>query len=300
MADSLKALCRWTVLCWLALAAGLPMLASASVLPVPALEGRVIDQTSTLSAEQTQQLTTQLASIETTLGSQIVVLMVPTTQPEDITSFAYRVADTWKIGRRDVGDGLLIVVAKNDRQMRIEVARALEGAIPDLAAKRIIDKVMKPAFQQGDFANGLSQTIAHLAARIKGENLPLPQANQPSSGPRSFEQLAPLLFIGVPVFGALMTGMFGRKLGTALTGLGAGGLVWWLTLSIGIGIVGGLLGLVLAGALSNGSSGGSGPRGGWGGGYGGGGFGGGRGSGGGGFSSGGGGSFGGGGASGRW
>lgn len=305
MANSLQALQRSVVLHWLVLLAmgmvGWPAWASTSVLPVPALVGRVIDQTGTLSAEQTQQLTAQLAQIETTLGSQMVVLMVPTTQPEDIASFAYRVADTWKIGRREVGDGLLILVAKDDRQMRIEVARALEGAIPDLAASRIIESVMKPAFQQGDFAGGLSKAIEHLSARIQGENLPLPPADKGASGPMSLEQLAPLLFIGVPIVGAVMTGMFGRKLGAALTGVGVGGLVWWLTLSIAIGVVGGILGLVLAGALNNGS-GGRGPRGGWGGGFGGGGGYGGRsgGGGGGGFSSGGGGSFGGGGASGRW
>jgi len=296
MADSLRALRHWLV--WLTISAlGQPMLVSANVLPVPALAGRVIDQTGTLSTEQTQQITAQLANIEATLGSQIVVLMVPTTQPEDIASFAYRVADTWKIGRREVGDGLLILVAKDDRQMRIEVARALEGAVPDLAASRIIEGVMKPAFREGDFAGGLSQAIDHLSARLQGENLPLPQAGNAHRGALSFEQLAPLLFIGVPVIGAVMTGLFGRKLGIALTVAGAGGLTWWLTLSIVLGVLGAWFGLVLALALGNGSShssGGRGPGNGWGSG---GGFGEGRG---GGFSSGGGGSFGGGGASGRW
>ncbi len=111
---------------------------------VPALSSRVIDETATLGEGQRTSLQAQLAEIERTHGSQVVVLMVPSTAPEDIAAFAHRVADNWKIGRKDVGDGVLIVVAKDDRRMRIEVARALEGAIPDIAAARIIDGAMAP------------------------------------------------------------------------------------------------------------------------------------------------------------
>ncbi|MEB0060096.1 TPM domain-containing protein, partial [Variovorax sp. LG9.2] len=124
------------------------------VLPVPALDARVIDQTGTLDAAARQSLDAKLAAFEQKKGSQIVVLMVPTTQPEDIASYANRVAATWKIGRKEVGDGVLVIVAKDDRKMRIEVARTLEGAVPDLTAARIIDEQMKPRFRENDFAGG--------------------------------------------------------------------------------------------------------------------------------------------------
>ena len=129
--------------------------ADGGLLPVPALTGPVIDQTGTLSASDKAALEMQLQTLEQTRGAQVVVLMVPTTAPEDIASFANRVGNSWKIGRRDVGDGVLVIVAKNDRKMRIEVAKALEGAIPDIAAARIIDGAMKPRFQQSDYAGGL-------------------------------------------------------------------------------------------------------------------------------------------------
>jgi uncharacterized protein len=132
------------------------------VQPVPPLSGRVIDNTGTLSGAQQMAINAKLAGFEAEAGPQIVVLMVPTTAPEDIAAYAQRVADQWKIGRRDVGDGLLIVVAKNDRKMRIEVAKALEGAVPDLAARQIIDGAMKPAFQAGDYAGGLKAAIERL------------------------------------------------------------------------------------------------------------------------------------------
>ena len=144
------------------------------VLPVPPLSGRVIDETATLSAGQRSALEAKLAAFERDVGSQIVVLLVPTTQPEDIAAYAQRVADQWKIGRRDIGDGLLVVVAKNDRRIRIEVAKGLEGAVPDLAASEIIDRAIRPAFKDGDYAGGLNAGIDQLSARIKGEALPTP------------------------------------------------------------------------------------------------------------------------------
>ena len=125
-----------------------------------------MDQTGTLSANDIQALEGQLVALEKSRGSQVVVLMVPTTAPEDIAAYANRVGNQWKIGRRDVGDGVLVVVAKNDRKMRIEVAKSLEGAIPDIAAARIIDGAMKPRFQQGDFAGGIAAAITQIGARI--------------------------------------------------------------------------------------------------------------------------------------
>ncbi len=279
------------------------------VLPVPPLSGRVIDQTATLSPAQSAALGDKLAALESETGSQLVVLIVPTTLPEDDASYAQRVADQYKIGRRDIGDGLLIVVAKNDRKVRIEVAKGLEGAIPDLAAKRIIDQQITPAFRAGDFAGGLNAAVDQLGARIKGEGLPVPSAQPDAQPGMQWEELAMFFFVGVPVIGAVLTGIFGRKLGSLVTSGLAGGVGWWITASALLAGAAGLLALVLVGVLGIGSArrgsglGGLGGRHGggpiiWGGG-GGGGWGGGGG-GGGGFSSGGGGDFGGGGASGGW
>lgn len=290
---------------WLLLAAG--GVRAQDVLPVPPLSGRVIDQTGTLTAAQSQALTAKLAALETQRGSQLVLLLVPTTLPEDIASYAQRVADTWKIGRRDVGDGLLIVVAKNDRKVRIEVAKTLEGAIPDLAAQRIISEQISPAFKAGDFAGGLNAAVDKLSARIAGEGLaePAPRANNGGGGLMQgfdLQDLALFLFVGVPVLGAVLTGMFGRKFGSLLTGGAVGGLGWWLSASVLIGAGAGLVALFLVGVMGLGASRGGRSGGGpviWGGGGGGGG-GWSSGGGGGGFSSGGGGDFGGGGASGGW
>ena len=289
------------VLLWLLCAAAL----AQDVLPVPPLSGRVIDQTATLSPAQSQALSDKLAAIEQQTGSQLVVLIVPTTQPEDIASYAQRITDQWKIGRRDVGDGLVIVVAKNDRKVRIEVAKTLEGAIPDLAAKRVITEKITPAFKAGDFAGGLNAAVDQLAARIKGEALPAPtpSAKRGAQPGLQWEELAMFFFIGVPVLGAVLTGMMGRKLGSLTTSGVAGGLAWWLSASLLAAGAAAVLSLVLVGVLGFGAARGLRRGGGpilWGGGGGGGGWGGGGGGGGGGFSSGGGGDFGGGGASGDW
>lgn len=182
---------------------------------IPALSGRVIDQTATLSEAQRQALERKLAAFEQEAGPQMVVLMVPTTAPEDIAAYAQRVGDQWKIGRRDVGDGLLIVVAKQDRRINIQTAKALEGAVPDLAARQIIEKDITPAFRAGDYAGGLNRAVDSLQARIRGEHLPAPQARErrsaPGSGGFDFGGAAALFFIGVPVAGALLTAMFGTQ-----------------------------------------------------------------------------------------
>lgn len=278
-------------------------LRAQDVQPVPPLSGRVIDQTGTLTPVQVQALSGKLEGIERQRGSQIVVLMVATTAPEDIASYAQRVGDTWKIGRRDVGDGLLIVVAKADRKVRIEVAKALEGAVPDLAAKQIINDRITPAFRAGDFAGGLNSAVDRLAERIGSEGLPEPGASSSGwahgAGGFDLEGIAIFFFIGVPIAGAILTSVFGRKLGSLATAGAAGGLGWWVTTSLLIAGGAALVALILVGVMGVGSrrSGGGVPII-WGGGGGGGGWGGGGG--GGGFSSGGGGDFGGGGASGDW
>lgn len=297
----------WLLALWL-LAAWWPA-AAQDVLPVPALTARVIDQTGTLDASQRAALEAKLAAFEQASGPQIVVLMVPTTQPEDIAAYAQRIADTWKIGRREVGDGLLIVVAKNDRRIRIEVAKALEGAVPDLAARQIIDRAISPAFRSGNFAGGLDAGIDALMARIKGEGLPAPQAQTPG-GPQdgSWQELLMFFFVAVVVIGGILSKILGRRLGALLTAGGAGVAAWFVSASLLVAGVAAVVALLVVGVfgiagLQRGLGRSAGRRGPvvWGGGLGGGGFGHGGGfGGGGGFGSGGGGDFGGGGASGDW
>ncbi|NPC59229.1 TPM domain-containing protein [Caenimonas soli] len=276
------------------------------VLPVPPLSALVIDQTGTLDAIQLKGLQDKLTAFEQKKGTQIAVLMVPTTQPEDIASYANRVGNAWKIGRKDVGDGVLVVVAKDDRKVRIEVAKTLEGAIPDLAAKQIIDEAITPNFRKQDFAAGLHAAVDQLSARITGEALPAPKAPA-QRNPQGFDwmDLGILLFIAVPVVGGMLRGIFGRKLGALVTGGGVGAVALFITSSLVVAAIAAFVALLFS-MLSGGGFGsrrgglGGGPFiGGWGGGSGGGSWGGGGG--GGGWSgSGGGGDFGGGGASGDW
>jgi uncharacterized protein len=277
------------------------------VLPVPALTARVIDTTATLDAIELKGLDEKLAAFERDKGTQIAFLLVPTTQPEDIASYANRVANAWKIGRKTVGDGVLLVVAKNDRRVRIEVAKTLEGAIPDLAAQQIIDTAITPSFRKDDYVGGLRAAADQMMARITGEALPAPAAPSPGHGGAKagfdWTNLALFLFFAVPVGGAVLRGILGRKVGAFALGGGVGAIAMFITSSLVIAGAAGIAALLyslLAGGMA--SIGGRrspwiGGMGGFGGG-GGGGFSGGGG--GGGFSSGGGGDFGGGGASGSW
>lgn len=271
--------------------------------PVPALTARVVDQVGALSAEQRAALEAKLADFEAQAGPQIVVLLVASTQPEDIADYAHRVADHWKIGRREVGDGLLLVVARDDRRLRIEVAKALEGAVPDLAARQIIERTITPAFRQGDYAGGLQAGVDALIARIRGEALPAPDAAERGSRVPGFswDMVGLFFFVAVPIVGAVLGSVLGRKLGNVATAGAAGGLAWLLSSSALLAVVAGgvaLLMLLVMGVGAVGRRHGGGPVI-WGGGGGGSSWGGGGG-GGGGFSSGGGGDFGGGGASGDW
>jgi uncharacterized protein len=289
----------WALFVWL----GTPL--AQGVLPVPALTARVIDTTGTLDAIQLKGLDDKLAAFEKEKGTQIAFLMVPTTQPEDITSYANRVANDWKIGRKGVGDGVLLVVAKSDRKVRIEVAKTLEGAVPDLAARQIIDSAITPNFRKDDYAAGLHGAADQLIARIKGEALPAPPAakSQQGSGVGSgfdWTDLAIFLFFAVPIGGAILRRILGGKLGALAVGGGVGAIAMALTSSIVVAAFAGVAALIYT-LLSTGLPSLGGGRPGMGGGgwsSGGGGFSGGGG--GGGFSSGGGGDFGGGGASGDW
>jgi uncharacterized protein len=282
------------------------------LLPVPALSARVIDQTGTLDASQRQTLEAKLQAFEQQKGSQIVMLMVATTAPEDIASYANRVGNAWKIGRKEVGDGILVIVAKNDRKMRIEVAKTLEGAVPDIAAARIIDHAMKPRFRENDFAGGLDAAADQLIARVKGEALPEVDSKSGDFGNDArddtgfdWQDLAIFLFFGVLIGGPIARAILGKVLGPLALGGATGVLVMVLTSSLVVAVLAGLGALLFtllstafgAGAGRRGGGLGGGGLGGWG--TGGGGWSGGS-SGGGGFSSGGGGDFGGGGASGDW
>jgi len=264
---------------------------------VPPLTARVTDLTGTLSPSQRDALEQELRAFETRKGSQIAVLIVPTTQPEAIEQYSLRVAETWKLGRKGIDDGALLLVAKDDRALRIEVGYGLEGVIPDAVANRVIDEIIVPFFKQGDFYGGIQAGVSRLTRLVDGEPLPPPQARDRSwSG---IADLLPVAFIAVMIGGGFLGSLLGRLVGAAVSG-GIVGVVFWIT-------IGSLLGALAAGVvvflftLAIGGSGGRGGRGdfgGWSGGYSSG-SGGGWSSGGGGFSGGGGG-FGGGGASGRW
>lgn len=283
-----------------------------TVQPLPELRARVMDQTGTLDAGALAALEARLATFERERGTQVVVLMVASTAPEDIADYTQRLGDAWKIGRKDVGDGLLFVIARDDRRMRIAPAKSLEGAIPDVLARRILDQAVAPAFRQGDYAGGIGAGLDQILARITGENLPLADAPAQAEG-LPLQDLFIFAVFALPILSAVLRGLFGNKLGSLLTGGAAAGMAWHLTavlwIAAGAGVIGLFLSLIMQvlPAASGGRSGRGGhwggPGGGWGGGSGGswgGGGGGSWGGGGGGFRSGGGGNFGGGGASGGW
>jgi uncharacterized protein len=214
---------------------------------VPPLSGRVVDQTGTLSAGDISSLTQTLKDFETRKGSQVAVLIVPTTAPETIEQFSIRVAEAWKVGRRKIDDGAILVVAKDDRKLRIEVGYGLEGALNDVTAKRIIDEIITPKFRSGDFAGGISAGVDRIIRVIDGETLPAPApAARQKPGSVSlehFDPLNPFLIIPVLLFGGLMRSALGRLIGS----VAAGGLVTLLAWYF----VGSLLAAVLAGVITS-------------------------------------------------
>jgi uncharacterized protein len=284
---------RWLLL----LALLLPVLLHAAD-AVPKLARHVTDLTGTLTATQVDQLDARLVALEKTKGAQLVVLMIGSTGRQDIESYSLAVAEANKVGRKGVDDGLLLLIAKDDRRVRIEVGYGLEGAIPDAATARITREYIAPKFRNNDYFGGISDAVGALTQLIDGEPLP-PPVQGSSSRERSGSGLQGGLMIGVFV-ALFLRSMFGRARPWIRAPLGAalvGGLLW-LLISMGAGIIGALIGGVLM--LLPGGAGRSIGGGGWGG-FGGGGWGGGSGGGfGGGGFSGGGGSFGGGGSSGSW
>ena len=291
----------WSALVVFALLLTFALPASADV-AVPELTGRVVDETDTLSRSDIAALSQKLQDFESREGSQIAVLIVPTTQPETIEQFSIRVAEAWKIGRNKVDDGAILVVAKNDRHLRIEVGYGLEGALTDVTSRRIIDEIITPKFRSGDFAGGIADGVERMMRVIDGEPLPVPS---PTVNFGSLDDLAPLaivtLFVSVGIGGAFRA-MLGRLLGSLATGGIIAMLTWFIlgsfALALALGVLGFIIGFIAdlfsaitpgtgrsrGGSWSSGSSGG-----GWSSGS----------SSSGGFS-GGGGSFGGGGASGSW
>lgn len=247
---------------------------------------RVSDQTATLSGADIAALERTLQDFEQRKGSQIAVLVVPTTAPETVEQYALRVAETWKLGRKGVDDGALLLVAKDDRALRIEVGYGLEGALTDITAKRIVSDVIVPYFRQGDFAGGIRAGVDRMIGVIDGE--PLPEPSRAAAGAEGgIEQYAPMLFIVALGLGGVLRAMLGRLPGALATGGVVGFIAWIVVGLLPIAVVAGIVALVIT--LFGGGRG----IGGFGGG-------GGFGHGGGGGFGGGGGGFGGGGASGRW
>ncbi|MFM9836207.1 MAG: TPM domain-containing protein [Methylophilaceae bacterium] len=268
----------------------------AELVAIPDLSARVTDLTQTLSTAEKLQIEEKLSAFEQKKGSQIAVLIVPTTKPEEIEQYSIRVVEKWKIGRKKVDDGILMLVAKDDHKMRIEVGYGLEGAIPDLTAKRVISEVIAPEFKKGNFANGLNEGVDRLIGLVDGEALPAPSATKHPLSTQDFGGLLPILMFGGLITGLVLRSWFGTFPGSFLNGSLIGGIVWLLGLSVlGAGIlalIAFIVTMMLGGRGINGYQRGySG-----GGGFGGGGFS----SGGGDVFSGGGGGFGGGGASGSW
>lgn len=283
---------RWMVMV-LAFAALGTAHAAGELVAVPPLTNRIVDLSATLSAEQQAVLETRLREFEQRKGSQIAVLIVPSTRPEAIEQYAIRVAEQWKIGRKKVDDGAILVVAKNDRALRIEVGYGLEGALNDATAKRIIDDIIVPRFKQNDFAGGISAGVDSMIKVIDGE--PLPAAGRPSSAGEipDLGQLLPVVLVAAVVLGSVLRSTLGRVPGAVVTGGMIGLAAWFIAGLVTSALIAGVIGFLftLMGGGHMGMGGvymghGHGRRGG-GGGFGG-------------FRGGGGGGFGGGGSSGRW
>lgn len=276
---------------------------------MPPLTGPVTDVAGILTPDQSAALDSRLRAFEQAKGSQVAVLIVPSTHPEEIEQYAIRVTDAWKLGRKGVDDGALLLVAIQDRRVRIEVGYGLEGVLPDAIANRIVEGDIVPAFRNGDYYGGISAGVDRMLRVIEGEPLPEPKRRSPAEGVPGLFHLLPFLFVFALVGGSIFRGMFGHVGGALTTGGLVGFLTWLLVGILGLALGAGIVAFIFA--LLGGFGGGGGPgRGGWysrrhGSGWGvpggfGGGFGGRGGGGFGGGWSGGGGGFGGGGASGSW
>jgi uncharacterized protein len=278
---------------------------AADFIPVPKLTARVIDQTGSLTAAERDALEAKLAAFEQAKGSQIAVLLVPSIGQETIEEFAGRVTDEWKLGRKGIDDGVLFVVAKQERKMRIHTGRGTQGTLTDALSKRIVSDMVAPRFRTGDFAGGIDAGVDAIMKAIEGEELPLPAQRSSQGKVDTVSSYSNLLVFGlflIPIVGMTLRSMFGRFGGATATSGIAGVAAWFILGSLAIGVLAALVAFIFT-LMSGGGVGRGVNRGGWGGGYipGGGWGGGGGGSfGGGGGFSGGGGGFDGGGASGSW
>jgi uncharacterized protein len=262
--------------------------------PIPPLMARVTDLAGALTADERGQLETKLAAFEAKKGAQIAVLIVQTTRPEEIEQYSIRVVDAWKLGREKPDDGALLLVATQDRALRIEVGRGLEGALTDLVSSRIINETITPRFREGDFGGGIAAGVDRMIAVVDGEELPPPDAHW-KEGPKDIGHYFPFLFFIVIFVSGILRSLLGRAFGSLATGGVTGGIAWLVSRALGLSFFVGFVAMLLSLMFGFGRGGRWASGSGRGGGFGGGGFS----SGGGGFS-GGGGSFGGGGASGRW
>src|SRR4051794_5577364 len=232
---------------------------------VPPLTGRVVDRTATLSSSDIASLDRTLKDFGARKGSQIAVLIVPTTQPETIEQYSIRVAEAWKIGRKKIDDGAILVVAKDDRKLRIEVGYGLEGALTDVTAKRIIDEVITPKFRSGDFAGGISDGVNRILRVVDGEPLPAPAQPRQNTGLLSHvDPFNPFVIVAVVVAGGILRGLLGRLLGSLATGGLVAALFWFIAASLELSVVSGIIAFLVtmfSDAMT--SSGGAGRGGGW-------------------------------------
>ena len=212
---------------------------------VPPLTGRVVDLTATLSSDQAATLEQKLKDFEDRKGSQLAVLIVPTTQPETIEQYSLRVVEQWKLGRKKVDDGALLIIAKNDRKLRIEVGYGLEGALTDATSKRIIDEVITPKFRNGDFAGGISDGVDRILKVIDGEPLPAPKPEGELPDLSAIGEYFPFLFIGTLFAGGIFRAIFGRLLGALIAGGGIGIVMWLLIGTLPLAAIAALIVFVL-------------------------------------------------------
>jgi len=222
--------------------------AAAADVAVPPLVGRVVDQTATLSGGDVASLTQTLRDLRARKGSDIAVLIVPTTDQESIEQFSIRVAEAWKIGRKKIDDGALLVVAKNDRRLRIEVGYGLEGALTDATSRRIIDEDITPKFKSGDFAGGISAGVNRMIRVIDGEKLPEPEPEHWRSTGflNQIDPLNPFVIAAVFIVGGILRTTLGRLFGSAATGGFVGLLAWLLMGSIAISFILGMVAFIFA------------------------------------------------------
>lgn len=216
---------------------------AAAQQPVPPLTGHIVDSTGTLGAEAVAALEQKLTTFEERKGSQIAVLLVRTTAPEAIEPYALRVAEQWGIGRAGVDDGVVLVVALDDRRMRFEIGYGLEGAVPDALARRIIAETIAPRFYEGDYAGGLNAGLDALIGLIDGEPLPVPVAREPEAEP--FTALPVVLILAVFV-APLFRRLLGSLPGSAAVGAGAGFIVWLISSVLFASLLVGAMVFVLA------------------------------------------------------